>query len=225
IEKPEAVRKPNAFPELNPVSPAHAPGRGVPLADAVGGDDGGLFERRGKEGRRRMRFVMLDEHQRALVGAGPTVPAQVAPNLSGEVQLLPQPLRHGLEEGTKPPGRVRDVRLEQPIELQPRLVVEANVVDRLGRDARLFQAVGDGLDGEALVVLLAREALFLSGGDDLAIPDQRGRAVVIVGRDTEDVAHGRCGPRLESRDSATRRLRGPRPWAWPDVRAPARAAP
>ena len=72
-----------------------------------------------------------------------------------------------------------------------RLVVEADVVDRLGRDARLLQAVIDGVDGEALVVLLAREALFLSGGDDLAILDQRGRAVVIVGRDAKDEGHGR----------------------------------
>ena len=49
------------------------------------------------------------------------------------------------------------------------------------------QAVRDGLVRERGVVLLAREALFLRGGDDLAVAEQAGGAVVIEGRDAEDV--------------------------------------
>ncbi len=36
-----------------------------------------------------------------------------------------------------------------------------------------------------MVVLLAGEAFFLGGGDDLAGHDQRGRRIVVIGRDSQ----------------------------------------
>ena len=46
--------------------------------------------------------------------------------------------------------------------------------------------VCQGLFREAGIVLLAAEALFLGGEDDLAVPDQADRAVVVEGRDSQD---------------------------------------
>ena len=55
--------------------------------------------------------------------------------------------------------------------------------------------------GKAGVVLLAREALFLRGGDDLAVRDERGGAVVIERRDAED-AHAALEQRVDERRDA-----------------------
>ena len=52
--------------------------------------------------------------------------------------------------------------------------------------------------GKARVVLLAREALFLRGGDDLAVLDQGRGAVVVEGGDAQD-AHAAQRPRTECR--------------------------
>ena len=51
-------------------------------------------------------------------------------------------------------------------------------------------------DGKLVVVLLAREALFLRGGDDLAVDDQRGGGVVVKGGDPENRRHARRSARV-----------------------------
>jgi len=51
------------------------------------------------------------------------------------------------------------------------------------------QAVVDGMARESGIVFLAREALFLRGGNDDSIMHQAGGAVVIEGGDAENV-HG-----------------------------------
>src|SRR4029079_15834156 len=95
------------------------------------------------------------------------------------LQFLEQ--RAALEELVLHPDRQRgakrrealrregEIGLEQPLELEERLVVDRDEVD-LGRPrARRLQARGDRVVREARVVLLAREALFLRGGRDLAV--------------------------------------------------------
>src|SRR6185503_17889648 len=101
-------------------------------------------------------------------------------------QLLLQPQRHGHAEGVEAARREGEVGLEQPLELQERLVVRGGVVDVGQLDAGLAEAVVDRLLREGRVVLLAGEALFLSGGNELAVLDQRGSAVVIEGGDPQD---------------------------------------
>jgi hypothetical protein len=62
-----------------------------------------------------------------------------------------------------------------------------HVVDLVHRDARLAQAVVDGVEGQlpgverhrALAVLHVREALVLGGGDHHAVPHQARRVVVV----------------------------------------------
>ena len=56
------------------------------------------------------------------------------------------------------------------------------------------------------VVLLAGEALFLRGGDDLAVAHQAGRAVVVEGGDAQDVRHARSSAGSECRPTRIRRL-------------------
>ena len=68
-----------------------------------------------------------------------------------------------------PLRRIGEVGLEQPLELDERLVVEDDVVDVVERDLAFAQAILDRVGREVGVVLLAREALFLRGRDDLAV--------------------------------------------------------
>ena len=105
------------------------------------------------------------------------------------MQLLTKPQGHGLEKRTKSSRRVGQVGLENSLELQEGLVVETDVVELVRLQPCLLQAVADGVDRKAVVVLDAREALLLGGGHDLAIDDQSGSRVVVEGRDTEDGGH------------------------------------
>ena len=176
VQQAQGVREAHLSDQANPVAAPHAVAGGGPFAHAVQRQDRGLLERRRKEGARGMRLVVLGEDEPPGVRA-----AQTAPQLARQIQLLAQPQRHRLEERPKPLRRVGEVGLEQALELQERLVVEADVVQLLGGHARLAQAVGDGLGGEVVVVLLAGEALFLRRGDDRAV-DQQGRGGVVVER-------------------------------------------
>ncbi len=67
------------------------------------------------------------------------------------------------------------------------------MVDLLRLQPALLQAVAKRVRREALIVLLAGEALLLRGGDDASVLDQRGRAVVVEGRNADD-AHAACLP-------------------------------
>ena len=57
---------------------------------------------------------------------------------------------HGLAEGAIAGGRHGQIGFQQPLELRDRLVVEADVVEFAGVDARLGEAVFDGLLREVL---------------------------------------------------------------------------
>ena len=50
----------------------------------------------------------------------------------------------------------------------------------------MFEAVADGVDRKARVMLFAAESLFLGGSGDMAVLDQRRRAVVVEGGDAEN---------------------------------------
>ena len=85
------------------------------------------------------------------------------------------------------------MRGEDPLELDERLLVEADEVEIIHEDPALGQAVLDRMARKALVVLLAREALLRRGGDDPAVAHQAGRRIVIEARDAQDV-HARLRP-------------------------------
>jgi hypothetical protein len=106
-------------------------------------------------------------------------------------ELVLHPHRQRGAERAEAARREGEVGLEQPLELEERLVVEGDVVDLGELRAGRFQAGADRLVREGRVVLLAREALFLRGGDHLAVAQQRRGAVVVVRGDAED-SHDRC---------------------------------
>ena len=85
--------------------------------------------------------------------------------------------------------RKGQVSLQQPLELEERLVVENHVVYVLEAHSARRQAIRHGVRGKARVVLFPREALLLGGGDDLSIPQQGGGAVVVEGGNAQD-SHG-----------------------------------
>src|SRR5262249_51546670 len=82
-----------------------------------------------------------------------------------------------------------EVLVEQSVELEERLVVETDVVEFGRADACLAEAVGRSSSGKPGVVLLTREALLLSGSDDLAVAHHAGCRVVVEGREAEDGRH------------------------------------
>src|SRR6185369_4375936 len=77
-------------------------------------------------------------------------------------ELLLHPERHRFQERRKSGRRIVEIGLEQSIELQQWLVIEAHVIQLFGRDAGFAQTVGYGLHRKVVIVLDASEALFLS---------------------------------------------------------------
>src|SRR6266436_827922 len=120
-------------------------------------------------------------------------------------EFLLEPQGHRHSEGSEPARREGKVRLEQPLELEKRLIIESNVGDLI-ETACLGQAILDGIAGKTGVLFLAREALFLRGGGDVAINDERSRAVVVKRGNPENAHRGRL-----SRARGRERSRRPAP--------------
>jgi len=92
-----------------------------------------------------------------------------------------------MKEGPEPRGGKGETGFEYPLELKEGLFVEGHKVYILDRQALAFEAVGDRLAGEAVVVLPSRKPLLLRGGDNPAVPDKACGAVMIKGGYAEDV--------------------------------------
>ena len=185
VQQADRMREADLVRQLDAVAPPGPERGGGPLADAVHREDGGFVERGRKERARRVRLVVLGEDDLPLVAS-----SEPLRDGARQVELLLRPQRHELQERPEAARRVRQVGLQQALELQERLVVEADVVELLGRDAGLVEAVADGVDRERVVVLAAGEPLLLRRRDDVAVDDERRRRVVVEGRDAEDRRHG-----------------------------------
>src|SRR5216117_2293101 len=173
--------------ETQAIADADSVRRGAPFADAVEREDGRLVARTRKEGARRVTLVVVGEHDGNTSGVGQGLPQQAA-----HVELVLEPHRNGLGEAQKSAGSECQVRLDQPVELQERLVVEGKVVELVRGETGLGQTVCDRADGKARIVLAAAESLFLSGGDDGAVDHDGRRAVVIEGRDAKNCRQRRA---------------------------------
>ena len=202
IQQAERVGKAHFLGQRNAVVPPHPEAGRRPLADAVNREDGGLVERRREERARGMRLVMLGKHEAPAVS-----PAERLTHVAREVQLPFHPQRQRLAERLEPTRRVRQVGFEQALELEQRLVVERDVVEAVGAKTAALEAEGDRLFGKAVVVLPAGKTLFLGGGHDVAVHDQRGRRIVVERRNSENRSHGISRGRIPS--ATTRRARRP----------------
>ncbi len=90
------------------------------------------------------------------------------------------------------PRRNAQVGLQDPLELEQGLVVKADVAEVARRRSRLPSGRTPRRWRER-VALVAGEALFLRRGHDLAVAQEAGGAVVVIGGNTEDVYT--CGTR------------------------------
>ena len=127
-----------------------------------------------------MRLVMLSVQHLSVV-------SQRLTELAVHVELLRHPQRSRLEEGFETPRHHPEIGLEDALELEQRLVIESHVLKVFDPDPGLSQAVLDGARGEGWITFLPRKALLGGGGDDVAVTDEAGRAVVVEGRDSENV--------------------------------------
>ncbi len=69
------------------------------------------------------------------------------------------------------------------------IAADRDVVEIGGGEARVLEAPRRSQRGEAGDVLERREALLLGGGDELAVDDERGGGVAVVGVEPEDRGH------------------------------------
>ena len=185
MEQPQRVGEAQLMCQLDAVLAAHAEAARGPLADAIEDEDCSAVEGRRKEGRRRVRLVTLCEENPLAERA-----AQRLAQLAGHPELLREPSRYGLREGSEAAGDAGEKRLDEPVEALVRLLVEADVVELFGREASHLEACPDGLHRETRLAPLAREGLLPDGGDDLSVDHEYcGRVVVMCG-DAENRCHG-----------------------------------
>ena len=117
-----------------------------------------------------MRFVVLREDE-----TPPKISTQCVPHFAGKVQLLLQPHRDRLEEGTDAEWSGHHIGLQESLELEKRLVVEANVIEVGGGEPGFLEAIRDRPSGKSSIVLDPGEAFFLSRGHDPAVDEQDSR--------------------------------------------------
>src|SRR6516225_3977558 len=126
------MRKVEFLVDLEIIAVADGERRGAPLPYSVEGENRRLFERRGIEGRCRVRQMMLGEQEIRIVAVGREL-AQLPGQPVLLEQLFPQPDRNGHAERLQAAWREREVSLEQPLELEERLVVEDDEIHFLER--------------------------------------------------------------------------------------------
>jgi hypothetical protein len=180
VEHPQRIGESHPLDDLEVVALGPGHRQGVPLADGVDGQDGGVLEGRGVEGRGDVRGVVGGEKDLQVR------PPDLLPEGLLDEQPLLGPQRDGLEIALEPARGELEIGREEPVELLHGLFIEDRVVQVLGLSAGELEAGFDGLGRESGVVLLAREALFLRGEDHPAVLDQADRAVVVESRNTED---------------------------------------
>src|SRR5205823_4199234 len=81
--------------------------------------------------------------------------------------------------------RITKIRFQQAIELQQRLIVKDDTVERAQIDGARIDARSDRVRREAIIVLATRKTLLLGRRDYVAVVDQGRRAIMKVGGDTE----------------------------------------
>ena len=209
VEEADRVRE-GDLPERGQLAAVAEPGRrGGPLTDPIHAQHRRGGERRRIECRRRVGFVVLAEEEMgkrrrlASVGQGQQLLLQEAL----QEHLLLEPDRHGRHEGPDAARGERQVGLQQALELDQGLVVEGDVAEIAESDPALAQAVAHRVDRESRIVLLPGEALFLGGGDDLAVAHEACCAVMVEGGDAEDIRrHGRLTGVAGADESSPRTL-------------------
>ncbi len=123
-----------------------------------------------------MALVVVREHQAGLLRV--SKPGLEDPS---EVDLRLHPHRKGQAKTGEPRGGIRQIGLQKTIEFRERLLVVDDKVQLIPSQARLTQAIFDGLLRERCIMALPGETLLLGGSHDLPIHDQRSSTVMVEG--------------------------------------------
>src|SRR5262245_38865768 len=126
-----------------------------------------------------MTIMMLREQEFVGIAQSLVDVVQLAPQHVLLEELLRHPHRQRLAKRREATWHERHVRLEQALELEKGLVIEYNVVDPLLGRFCLGKTPANSIRWETGIMLFAREALLLRGGNDVAVTNQRGCTVVI----------------------------------------------
>src|SRR6266487_2516431 len=130
-------------------------------------------------------------------------------------ELLLHPCGSRETELREPARGDTQVGLQDPLELEQRLVVKSNVCQVRSADPSGLEAVLRGVLREPGVAFLPREALFLRRCDDHAVAQQASGAVVIKSGDAENVGGRHVGVRshlqLEEQAPYRRAVKTPPP--------------
>src|SRR5688500_6334269 len=118
VQKSERIGPAELLEELQLVAASNAIGGGGPFADTIHGEDRRFLERAGEEGARRVRLVMLG------VEKVPLEPAECVTKLPVGEELFLYPQRSSLEERAESARCDTEISLENPLELEERLVIE-----------------------------------------------------------------------------------------------------
>src|SRR6185503_591376 len=136
--------------------------------------NGRVLERRRIERARRVAFVVLGVQQvslerRRALGSRIRERADRGSHLAIREQLLLHPERSCLEEAGEAARRDTEIRLEDALELEDRLVVEADGGEIAYADPCFAETIRGRLRGERGIALLAGESFLGSCGHDLAV--------------------------------------------------------
>src|SRR6266436_8170027 len=178
--------KVDLLPHLQMIALSEADGGRCPLAHPVHRQHRRFLKRRREEGAGGMALMMLGKEETPLPVVGGSVGLELFFQQGLLEQLFPEPQRNGHGEGREPAGGEREVRLQEALEFQERLVVEDDVIHLGEAAAALSEAILDRMDGKTCVVLLSYEPFLLGGRYDTPVIDEGRRAVVIKGRDAQD---------------------------------------
>ena len=183
IEQAQGVGKLELPQDGELPAPAEADGGGGPFPHPVHREDGGLGKGRRIEGGGGVGQVVFREKDRGLAVSHL---GQFFLEQGAHQELFFDPHRHGHQKAPEPPGGKPVVGLQQALELEVGLVIEGHGAQVGEPQARLRHDIGQGIGREGGVVLLAGEPLLLGRGDDLAVHQEGGGAVVIKGGETEN---------------------------------------
>lgn len=158
--------EPDFVSQFNSVTTPHTHRGRRPFTHSVHRQNCGLFERRREKSTRRVGFMVFrkDESSRILI-------PQTFSYFAGHVEFLPQPDRHRFAKRSIPERRPRKIGFQQTLEFPKRLVVEADIVQLLGRQSGLCQAVIDGMLRKSVVVLPAGKPFLLRSCNQFSVDD------------------------------------------------------
>src|SRR6266480_4685612 len=99
--------------------------------------------------------------------------------------LFFDPKGNGFEKGSNARRGACQVGVQDAIEFDERLFVKCDKINLVNPDSPLAQAIFDRKFRKGGIVFFAAETLFLSGGDDPAVPHQTRGAVMVKRRNSE----------------------------------------